>query len=73
MLEYAIGAQFAAIGIEGDSNSIDIDVLWVDRYAPPTIEIPNEGKFELPINAVGNKGSRLFFNVSLNKQTSKNA
>lgn len=66
--EYAIESRFAAIGIEPiDGNSIMVDVLWVDRSAPPTIEIPYIGTFELPISAVGNKNSRLFFGVALSK------
>jgi hypothetical protein len=60
-------SSIAIVGIEPiDSTSFKADLLWTDRGAPATIEIPDFGIVDLPQQAIGNKNSRLFFDVIFN-------
>jgi hypothetical protein len=47
------------------SKTLFAEVLWLDKYASPTIEIPDAGRFKIPVLAVGQKQSQVLLGVVL--------
>lgn len=64
--EYLIYPSIVAIGIEQiDSSSVKVELLWLDRFAGRTIDIPPLGSFSLPTISAKMKNSHLFFDAVL--------
>lgn len=48
-----------------EGENLVCEVCWLDRYAPPAVDIPDLGKYKIPESAQGQKTSLTLLDLVL--------
>jgi hypothetical protein len=57
--------DFVAVDIQQSAEGVEIGLLWLDRYPPPSIDIAPLGQFAIPAAVLNKKSSTLIIQAKL--------
>lgn len=64
-MDYFVHGYAAGIGIIVNDDSVTIDLLWIDSYCPPTVDVPGLGIITIHPDAVNKAGTFSIINTTV--------